>query len=101
MFSRSTLGTIYRRFHSPFPRVPEWMLERLTNVDHRDAESLLVAVVGDEIVGHALYVLAGGGREAEAAVVFEDGWQSRGSGNSCSASSLRRAGGGVARSSPA
>ncbi len=79
MFSRSSPGTIYRRFHSPYPRVPEWALERLGNVDHRDAESL-VATVGDEVIGHAMYVRASDGSEAEAAVVVEDGWQSRGIG---------------------
>ena len=82
MFSRSSPGTIYRRFHSPYPRVPGWALERLGNlgnVDHRDAE-FLVATVGDEVVGHAMYVRAGDGREAEAAIVVEDGWQSRGIG---------------------
>lgn len=84
MFSRSSPATIYRRFHSPFPRLPEWALERLTGVDHRDAESRdaesLVAVVGDEVVGHAMYVRSEDGGEAEAAVVVEDGWQSRGIG---------------------
>ena len=82
MFSRSSPGTIYRRFHSPYPRVPGWALERLGNlgnVDHRDAE-FLVGTVCDEVVGHAMYVRAGDGREAEAAVVVEDRWQSRGIG---------------------
>ncbi len=79
MFSRSSPGTIYRRFHSPYPRVPGWALEHLGNVDHRDAE-FLVATVGDEVVGHAMYVRAGDGREAEVAVVVEDRWQSRGIG---------------------
>ena len=74
MFSRSSPATIYRRFHSPFPHVPEWALERLAS-----AESL-VAVVGDEVVGHAMYVRAEDGRDAEAAVVVEDGWQSMGIG---------------------
>jgi GNAT superfamily N-acetyltransferase len=74
MFSRSSPATIYRRFHSPFPRVPEWALERLAG-----AESL-VAAVGDEVVGHAMYVCTEDGREAEAAVVVEDGWQSMGIG---------------------
>jgi GNAT superfamily N-acetyltransferase len=74
MFSRSSPATIYRRFHSPFPRVPEWAIERLAS-----AESL-VAAVGDEVVGHAMYVCTEDGREAEAAVVVEDGWQSMGIG---------------------
>ena len=26
MFSRSSSETIHRRFHTPFPQVPEWML---------------------------------------------------------------------------
>ena len=36
------------------PRVPEWELAYLTDVDHYDKESL-VALVGDEIVGQAMY----------------------------------------------
>jgi len=54
--------------------VPEWAIERLAS-----AESL-VAAVRDEVVGHAMYVRTEDGREAEAAVVVEDGWQSMGIG---------------------
>jgi GNAT superfamily N-acetyltransferase len=43
------------------------------------ARGLPLAVVGEEIVGHAMYVRLGSG-EAELAVVVEDAWQSRGIG---------------------
>ena len=79
MFSRLSPRSIYRRFHSPLPRVPDWAVTRAVEVDHHDRESL-VAVVEDEIVGHATYARLGGGREAEVAVVVEDGWQRRGVG---------------------
>jgi GNAT superfamily N-acetyltransferase len=76
MFSRLSPETIYRRFHSPFPRVPEWALALLAGVDH-DKESL-VAVVGEEIVGHAMYVRSE--NEAEIGIVVEDAWQRKGIG---------------------
>ncbi len=78
MFRRSSPETIYQRFHSPFPRVPEWILEYLTGADHGGAEAL-VAAVANEIVGHAMWVGADS-REAEVGLVVEDRWQHRGIG---------------------
>jgi len=40
----------------------------------------LVAVVGEEIVGHAIYVRSDSGSDAEFALVVEDRWQSKGVG---------------------
>jgi GNAT superfamily N-acetyltransferase len=78
MLARLSRETIHKRFHLPLPRVPEWALAYLTDVDHYDKESL-VALVGDEIVGQAMYVRQEP-REAEIAIVVEDRWQSRGIG---------------------
>lgn len=78
MFARLSPETIHRRFHAPYPRVPGWALDRFIGTG-RDQRSL-VAVVGARIVGHAMYVGLDNGREAEVAVVVEDGWQSRGIG---------------------
>jgi GNAT superfamily N-acetyltransferase len=79
MLSRLSVRTIYERFHSPYPRVPGWALAGMLEADHHDKESL-VAVAGDEIVGHAMYVRTGDAGEAEFAALVEDGWQSRGVG---------------------
>jgi GNAT superfamily N-acetyltransferase len=79
MFSRLSLETIYRRFHLPYPRVPEWALALMLDVDHQDKESFL-AIVGEEVVGHAMYVRSDNERVAEVAFVVEDGWQSKGVG---------------------
>jgi GNAT superfamily N-acetyltransferase len=79
MFSRVSSETIYRRFHIPYPDVPERMLALMLDVDHHDEESL-VAVEEGEIVGHAMYVRLGDGSEAEMAIVVEDGFQSKGVG---------------------
>lgn len=79
MFRRSSPETIYRRFHSPYPQVPEWALTYLTGADGPERESL-VAVVGGEIVGHVMYGWTEGGSEAEVAIVVEDAWQRRGIG---------------------
>ncbi len=54
MLSRLSRESIHKRFHLPMPRVPEWALAYLTDVDHYDKESL-VALVSDEIVGQAMY----------------------------------------------
>ena len=78
MLSRLSRETIHRRFHLPMPHVPVWALAYLTEVDHYDKESL-VALVGNEIVGQAMYVRQEA-REAEMAIVVEDRWQSRGIG---------------------
>jgi GNAT superfamily N-acetyltransferase len=78
MLSRLSRETIHKRFHLPMPHVPEWMLAYLTEVDHYNKESL-VALVGDEMVGHAMYARQEA-REAEMAIVVEDRWQSKGIG---------------------
>jgi len=78
MLSRLSRETIHKRFHLPMPHVPEWMLAYLTDVDHY-AKEALVAQVGDEMVGHAMYARQEA-REAEMAIVVEDRWQSRGIG---------------------
>jgi GNAT superfamily N-acetyltransferase len=89
MFDRLSRETIYKRFHMPFPRVPEPMLAHL--VGHGGGRSLL-AVAGGEIVGHALYAEGPGGA-AEVALVVEDGWQSKGIGKLLLAGLARKAAG--------
>ncbi len=81
MFLRTSSETIYRRFHIPYPEVPEWMVDLMLDVDHHDGEPL-VAVAGGELLGHAMYASLGDGSEAEMAIVVEDGWQSKGIGKS-------------------
>ena len=76
MFSRLSRETLYRRFHAPYPRVPEWALDLLLGVERYSGESV-VAVASGEIVGHAMYVPSPDGCEAEVAVVVEDSWQSK------------------------
>ena len=49
LFGRLSEDTIYKRFHMPFPRVPEPMLVHL--MGHAGGRSL-VAVAEGEIVGH-------------------------------------------------
>jgi GNAT superfamily N-acetyltransferase len=81
MFARSSQKTIYRRFHIPYPEVPDWMVALMLEADHHDKESL-VAVAEEKIVGHAMYARLAYGTEAEMAIVVEDGWQSKGVGTS-------------------
>jgi GNAT superfamily N-acetyltransferase len=78
MLSRLSRESIHKRFQLPMPRVPEWALAYLTDVDHYDKESL-VALVGDEIVGQAMYSRQEAS-EAEMAIVVEDRWHSKGIG---------------------
>jgi GNAT superfamily N-acetyltransferase len=89
MFGRLGQDTIYKRFHTPYPRVPEPMLAHL--MGHGGGRSL-VAVAEGEIVGHALYA-GGPGGEAEVALVVEDGWQSQGIGKLLLSGLARRAAG--------
>lgn len=76
MLDRLSGEAIHKRFHTPYPSVPGWMLEHI--MGHRDGASL-VAVAGGEVVGHAMYAREGD-KTAEAAVLVEDAWQSRGVG---------------------
>ncbi len=85
-FSRLSGRSIYQRFHIPYPRVPEWAVALFADVNGDQGEAL-VALVGDEIVGHALYVRSDHGHDAEMAVLVEDGWQSGGSGGCSSGNS--------------
>ena len=81
MFARSSTETIYRRFHTPFPEVPGWMVALMLDADHHNKESL-VAVAEEKVVGHIMYARLGEGTEAEMAIIVEDEWQSRGIGKS-------------------
>ena len=89
MFSRTSPETIYRRFHLPYPEVPEWMIVLMLGADHH--KEALVAVAGEKVVGHAMYVGLGEGTEAEIAIIVEDGWQSKGVGKSLLSELARRA----------
>lgn len=79
MFSRVSPQTIYQRFHTPYPAVPNQLLSYMAGLAGYDGDSFVV-IVGDEVVGQAMYVRDGGHGEAEIAVVVEDGWQSKGVG---------------------
>ena len=89
MFSRSSSETIYRRFHLPYPEVPEWMIVLMLGADHH--KEALVAVAGEKVVGHAMYVRLGDNTEAEIAIIVEDEWQSKGVGKSLLSELARRA----------
>ena len=78
MLSRLSRETIYLRFHLPYPRVPEWAPSLLVKADQRGGQSL-VAAVGEEVVGHAMYAqLEDEG--SEIAIVVEDRCQGLGIG---------------------
>jgi GNAT superfamily N-acetyltransferase len=79
MFARSSQKTIYRRFHIPYPEVPDWMVTLMLEADHHEKETL-VAVVEEKIVGHVMYARECVDGEAEMAILVEDEWQSMGIG---------------------
>ena len=89
MFCRSSSETIYRRFHLPYPEVPEWMITLMLGADHH--KEALVAVAEEKVVGHAMYVGLGDNTEAEIAIIVEDEWQSKGVGKSLLSELARRA----------
>ena len=89
MFSRTSSETIYRRFHLPYPEVPEWMLALMLGADrHKEA---LLAATEEEVVGHAMCVRLADGTEAEIAIIVEDEWQSKGVGQALLSELARRA----------
>jgi GNAT superfamily N-acetyltransferase len=90
MFARSSPETIYRRFHIPYPEVPEWMLTLMVATNHHDGE-VLVAVGEEKIVAHAMYVRQEDDEVAEMAIIVEDRWQSMGVGKSLFLELARRA----------
>ena len=92
--------TIYRRFHAPYPRVPGWVLSRLAEAGRYDGESL-VAIMGDEILGHTMYLRVDNGRETEVALIVEDAWQPKGIGKLLLTEIAEEARGEVSRPSPA
>ena len=79
MFSRLSSQSIYLRFHTPYPKVPEWAVASFIE-SNRPRKEILLAMVGEEVAGHAMYVLSDEGRDAEFAIVVEDRWQSKGVG---------------------
>jgi GNAT superfamily N-acetyltransferase len=80
MFARSSTETIYRRFHTPFPEVPGWMVSLMLDADHHDKE-VLVAVAEEKVIGHGMYIRLDDD-EAEMAIIVEDDWQLQGIGKS-------------------
>lgn len=90
MFFRTSAEAIYLRFHMPYPEVPERMLALMLDADPPNNEALL-AVFGEEIIGHAMYVRLEDATEAEMAILVEDRWQSRGVGRSLLSELARRA----------
>ena len=80
MFSRCSAETIHLRFHSPYPRIPRAMLDRMADVDPRFGKAY-VAEIDGEVIGHVMYAREQeGDTEADTAVVVEDAWASRGVG---------------------
>lgn len=97
MFVRCSRETIYLRFHMAWPTVPGWAVELLLRAgDVEPDKRAIVAVEGENIVGHAMYVKERTKAcEAEVAVIVEDGWHSSGVGRlllSRIAEEARRAG---------
>lgn len=71
----------YQRFFAPIRELPAGWLERLTQIDYRQHQALIVeSFEGDEAqaVAEARYVVDAAGESCEFAVVVADGWQQRG-----------------------
>ncbi|RMI41974.1 GNAT family N-acetyltransferase [Actinomadura harenae] len=73
-------GSLYTRFFSGTPRVPEPYVSMLGRLDHWNRDAL-VAICDDAMVGIAEYARAPSRPdEAEVAVLIADAWQRRGLG---------------------
>ncbi len=77
LHSRLSPQSIYFRFFSPIPRVPEPQLHRLVEVDYRDRFAL-VAELDGEVVAVVRYDRGHDAAAAEVAFVVEDHHQRRG-----------------------
>ncbi len=82
--------TVYRRFMTPTPRLPESTLAYLTDVDAPDRD-VIVATVGGRIVGEGRFHRAAGTADAEIALVVADHWHGRGIGPALSSRLARLA----------
>jgi GNAT superfamily N-acetyltransferase len=81
MSDRLSAASLYTRFFSGTPRIPEYYVGLLENLDHWDREAM-VALDRDEIVGIAEYVRdAAQPCRADIAVLVADPWQRRGLGS--------------------
>ncbi|WP_435868946.1 N-acetyltransferase family protein [Actinomadura coerulea] len=80
MSDRLSAASLYTRFFSGTPRLPDHYLRLLEGLDHWDREAL-VALDGDEILGVAEYVRdTARAWRADLAVLVADPWQRRGLG---------------------
>ncbi|MFB4304653.1 GNAT family N-acetyltransferase [Actinomadura sp. GTD37] len=80
MSDRLSSASLYTRFFSGTPRVPEHYVGLLDRLDHWDREAL-IGLDGDEIAGVAEYVRdAERPWRADVAVLVTDPWQHRGLG---------------------
>ncbi|WP_241755110.1 GNAT family N-acetyltransferase [Actinomadura sp. RB99] len=81
MSDRLSGSSLYTRFFSGTPRIPDYYVAAMDRLDHWDRDAL-VALVGGEMAGIAEYVRDA--REpfrAEIAVLVADPWQRRGLGS--------------------
>lgn len=81
MSDRLSAASLYTRFFSGTPRIPEYYVGLLDRLDHWDREAM-VGLNGDEIVGIAEYVRdPKRPRSADLAVLVTDPWQRHGLGS--------------------
>ncbi|MGH3242343.1 MAG: GNAT family N-acetyltransferase [Spirillospora sp.] len=80
MSDRLSTASLYTRFFSGSPRIPDHYLVLLDGLDHWDREAL-IALDGDEIIGIAEYIRLPARRwSADVAVLVIDPWQRHGVG---------------------
>jgi GNAT superfamily N-acetyltransferase len=80
MSQRLSSRSLYQRFFSGTPRIPERYVQSLAGLDHWNHDAL-VGIVDDELAGIAEYVRhAGDPQRAELAILITDDWQRRGLG---------------------
>jgi len=80
LYSRLSPETAYQRFFSVMARLPPDWARILANVDYDKRMAIVAVAPGSQLIGVARYDYDDAAKEAEIALVVQDGWQGKGLG---------------------
>ena len=80
LYARLSPETSYQRFFSVMARLPPDWARILANVDYDKRMAIVAVAPGSQLIGVARYDYDDAAKEAEIALVVQDGWQGKGLG---------------------